>query len=81
MPWLSRALGASMLSMPVENHPSSPGGFQGDFATRRRERASAPWPRHAQPGSRSVAGIAYAAGVDRAFLYRHRDLLAQVHAL
>lgn len=27
----------------------------------------------------SVAGIARAAGVDRSFLYRHRDLLAQLH--
>lgn len=29
----------------------------------------------------SVAGIARAAGVDRSFLYRHRDLLEQVHVL
>ena len=29
----------------------------------------------------SVAGIARAAGVDRTFFYRHRDLLAQLHAL
>lgn len=29
----------------------------------------------------SVSGIARAAGVDRTFLYRHRDLLARVHAL
>jgi hypothetical protein len=28
-----------------------------------------------------VSAIARAAGVDRTFLYRHRDLLAQVHAL
>ncbi|WP_307054239.1 DUF6262 family protein [Streptomyces achromogenes] len=28
----------------------------------------------------SVSGIARQAGVDRAFLYRHKDLLAQVHA-
>jgi hypothetical protein len=28
----------------------------------------------------SVSGIARQAGVDRAFLYRHRDLLEQVHA-
>jgi hypothetical protein len=28
----------------------------------------------------SVSGIARAAGVDRTFLYRHRDLLEQVHA-
>jgi hypothetical protein len=29
----------------------------------------------------SVSGIARAAGVDRTFLYRHPDLLAQLHAL
>jgi transposase-like protein len=29
----------------------------------------------------SVSGIARAAGVDRTFLYRHRDLLGQIHAL
>ena len=28
-----------------------------------------------------MSGIARAASVDRTFLYRHRDLLAQVHAL
>lgn len=28
----------------------------------------------------SVAAIAHSAGVDRTFLYRHRDLLAQLHA-
>jgi Family of unknown function (DUF6262) len=28
----------------------------------------------------SVSGIARAAGVDRSFLYRHRDLLGQLHA-
>ncbi len=29
----------------------------------------------------SVSGIARQAGVDRSFLYRHRDLLEQIHAL
>lgn len=29
----------------------------------------------------TVAGIARRAGVDRTFLYRHRDLLAQLHAV
>ncbi|MER5475189.1 hypothetical protein [Streptomyces sp. NPDC002685] len=34
-----------------------------------------------QKGSRiTVSGIARQAGVDRTFLYRHRDLLALVHA-
>lgn len=28
----------------------------------------------------SVSGIAHRAGVDRSFLYRHRDLLEQIHA-
>ncbi|HBX09546.1 MAG TPA: hypothetical protein DEG13_07160, partial [Candidatus Microthrix parvicella] len=28
----------------------------------------------------SVSGIARRAGVDRSFLYRHRDLLEQIHA-
>lgn len=30
---------------------------------------------------RSVSGIARRAGVDRSFLYRHRDLLEQLHAM
>ena len=29
----------------------------------------------------SVAGVARTAGVDRSFLYRHRDLLEKIHAL
>ncbi len=29
----------------------------------------------------SVASIAHTAGVDRTFLYRHRDLLAKIHAI
>jgi hypothetical protein len=29
----------------------------------------------------SVSGIARAAGVDRTFLYRHRDLLARIHGI
>lgn len=31
-------------------------------------------------GDISVSGIAHRAGVDRTFLYRHRDLLEQLHA-
>ena len=31
-------------------------------------------------GEVSVSGIAHRAGVDRTFLYRHRDLLEQIHA-
>ena len=50
-------------------------------AARRRQRVG-----HAIDSARrsnadlSVAAIARAAGVDRTFLYRHRDLLAQLHA-
>lgn len=50
--------------------------------TRRRERVLAALAQACAAGLEvSVAGIAHAAGVDRTFLYRHRDLLAQVHAL
>jgi chromosome segregation ATPase len=35
----------------------------------------------AEGGEISASGIARAAGVDRAFLYRHRDLLEKIHAL
>ncbi len=56
-------------------------GRQADSA-RRRQRVLAALSK--ATGSRaeiSVSGIARAAGVDRTFLYRHRDLLAQIHAL
>jgi hypothetical protein len=56
-------------------------GRQADSA-RRRERVTAVLERaQADATAISVSGIARAAGVDRAFLYRHRDLLAQLHAL
>ena len=49
--------------------------------SRRRERVLAALSQARATGLEiSVAGIAHAAGVDRTFLYRHRDLLAQVHA-
>ena len=49
--------------------------------TRRRERVLAALTQARAAGLEvSVAGIAQAAGVDRTFLYRHRDLLAHVHA-
>ena len=38
-------------------------------------------PRPADGAEITVAGIARAAAVDRAFLYRHRDLLGKIHAL
>lgn len=48
---------------------------------RRRQRVLAVLAQAAKEGSDvSVAAIARRAGVDRTFLYRHRDLLGQVHA-
>ncbi len=56
-------------------------GRQADSA-RRRQRVIAALNRAAAHGQEiSVSAIARAARVDRTFLYRHRDLLAQVHAL
>jgi hypothetical protein len=56
-------------------------GRQGDSA-RRRQRVIAALNHAMNHGTEiSVSGIAQAAGVDRTFLYRHRDLLAQLHAL
>ena len=48
---------------------------------RRRNVCSPPWPPRPANGEQiSVSGIARAAGVNRTFLYRHRELLEQVHA-
>jgi hypothetical protein len=56
-------------------------GRQADSA-RRRQRVNAALSKAIAGGTEiSVSGIARAAGVDRTFLYRHRDLLAQLHAL
>ena len=56
-------------------------GRQND-STRRRQRVIATLNKAITDGTEiSVSGIARAAGVDRSFLYRHRDLLAQLHAL
>ncbi len=68
---------------PAQNRPAGPmlAGRQADSA-RRRQRVIATLNRASSSGQEiSVSGIARAAGVDRTFLYRHRDLLAQVHAL
>lgn len=55
-------------------------GRQADSA-RRRERVLKALAEAANAGEEiSVSGIAGRAGVDRTFLYRHRDLLAHVHA-
>jgi hypothetical protein len=56
-------------------------GRQADSA-RRRQRVTATLERAATDGTEiSASAIARAAGVDRTFLYRHRDLLEQIHAL
>ena len=55
-------------------------GRQADSA-RRRQRVIAVLGRAHTDGTEiSAAGSARAAGVDRSFLYRHRDLLDQIHA-
>ena len=54
-------------------------GRQAD-STRRRQRVTAALERATAEGTEiSASAIARAAGVDRSFLYRHRDLLEQVH--
>jgi hypothetical protein len=56
-------------------------GRQADSA-RRRQRVIAALSKAAGDGIEiSVSAIARAAAVDRSFLYRHRDLLGQIHAL
>jgi chromosome segregation ATPase len=56
-------------------------GRQADSA-RRRQRVTAALERASRDGAEtSVSGIARAAGVDRSFLYRHRDLLGKIHAI
>jgi hypothetical protein len=55
-------------------------GRQADSA-RRRQRVLTALDRAAGSGTEiSASGIARAAGVDRTFLYRHRDLLEKIHA-
>jgi chromosome segregation ATPase len=56
-------------------------GRRGD-SMRRRRRVLAAIDQAAAAGDRlNAAAIARAAGVDRTFLYRHRDLLEKIHAL
>jgi hypothetical protein len=51
-------------------------------SARRRQRVHAALDRAtAQDCEINVSAIARAAGVDRSFLYRHRDLLAKIHTL
>jgi len=55
-------------------------GRQADSA-RRRQRVLTALDRATASGTEiSASGIARAAGVDRTFLYRHRDLLEKIHA-
>ena len=51
-------------------------------SARRRRRVLATLDRSTAEGAQiSVSAVARAAGVDRSFLYRHRDLLTKIHAL
>jgi hypothetical protein len=76
-----------MTSKPGEHGTADPRaaamtkGRQADSA-RRRQRVIAALDKAADAGTEiSVSAIARAAAVDRTFLYRHRDLLAKIHAL
>jgi hypothetical protein len=76
------AIAVGPLARPVDPRTGAmTKGRQADSA-RRRQRVIATLGRAVSDGTEiSVSGIARAAGVDRAFFYRHRDLLAQLHAL
>jgi chromosome segregation ATPase len=53
-----------------------------DDSMRRRQRVLTTLDQAAAAGDRiTTSGIARAAGVDRTFLYRHRDLMEKIHAL
>jgi hypothetical protein len=79
-----------MSTRPANDQPARPAnprtgamtkGRQADSA-RRRQRVITALSKAVCDGTEiSVAGIARAAGVDRTFFYRHRDLLARLHAL
>jgi len=56
-------------------------GRQADSARRRQRVIAAVGRAHTDGTEISASGIARAAGVDRSFLYRHRDLLEKIHAL
>ena len=80
---MTASTNSATASEPADSRPPGPmlAGRQADSA-RRRQRVIATLSRAATRGEEiSVSAIARAAGVDRTFLYRHRDLLAQVHAL
>lgn len=56
-------------------------GRRADTDRRRRRVQAALTSAHTAGEEITISGIARAAGVDRTFLYRHRDLLEQAHAL
>jgi chromosome segregation ATPase len=56
-------------------------GRRADTARRRQRVLTALDRTHTEGAQITVSTIARAAGVDRSFLYRHRDLLEKIHAL
>ena len=68
------------MSTPPKGLAAAAHGRQADSARRRQRVIKALNQAIAEGTEISVAGIARAAGVDRTFLSRHRDLLAQLHA-
>ena len=56
-------------------------GRQADCRPPRAARHRRAQPRQRRRHQITASGIARAAGVDRSFLYRHRDLLGKIHAL
>ena len=61
-------------------HTAMAQGRRADSARRRQRVSKALNDATNQGEAISVSGIARLAGVDRSFLYRHRDLLEQIHA-
>ena len=81
LPALTRAQGAHMTGSKTARTKAMAKGRQADSA-RRRQRVIAALNNAAADGAEiSVSAIARAAAVDRSFLYRHRDLLAKIHAI
>jgi hypothetical protein len=70
-----------MNAEPTAGSNRTAAGRKADSA-RRRQRVLKALNQAANSGEEiTVTGIARAAGVDRTFLYRHRDLLEQIHVL
>lgn len=66
-------------TFPPERTTAMRQGRQADSARRRQRVTTALECATAEGTEISASTIARAAGVDRSFLYRHRDLLAQIH--